>query len=157
MTPVLSPAHEDDLPACGAMMVGSTPWRELGYSAERCAAILRAALTETCVARAPDNTPWGFLCLQRSGFIGQPYIKLLCVAEVARGRGVGRALMQWAEEEAFERARAHNLFLLVSDFNMAARTFYARLGYIEVGRIPEYLVRGSDEILLRKTRGPVLE
>jgi [ribosomal protein S18]-alanine N-acetyltransferase len=138
-------------------MVGSTPWCELGYSAERCAAILRAGLTETCVARAPDNIPWGFLCLQRTGFIGQPYIKLLCVAEAARGRGVGRALVEWAEAEAFERGWACNLFLLVSGFNTAARSFYDRMGFVEVGRIPDYLVRGSDEIILRKTRGPVLE
>jgi ribosomal protein S18 acetylase RimI-like enzyme len=138
------------------MMVTSTPWKELGYRREQCVAILRAGLEETQVAVGPDASLRGFVCLQRGALIGQPYVKLLCVAEATRGRGVGRALMAWAETQAFERWGARNLFLLVSDFNTAARAFYAHLGFAEVGRLPDYVIAGRDELILRKTRGPLL-
>jgi hypothetical protein len=34
---------------------------------------------------------------------------------------------------------------------------YERLGYRFVGEIPDYIVRGHSEILLRKTLGPLRE
>jgi ribosomal protein S18 acetylase RimI-like enzyme len=48
-----------------------------------------------------------------------------------------------------------NVFLMVSDFNAAARRFYERLGYLAIGEVPEFLVAGRSEILMRKTRGPM--
>lgn len=32
--------------------------------------------------------------------------------------------------------------------------FYARHGYLEIGRLPDLLVAGRDEILMRKTTSP---
>jgi ribosomal protein S18 acetylase RimI-like enzyme len=139
------------------MMDGSTPWLELGYGRERCAAMLQSCLDELQVAVGPEGAPSGFVCLQARAFLGQPYVKLLAVAASARGRGVGRALMEWAVLQALEHWKAHNLFLLVSDFNLPARAFYSRLGFHEVGCLPDFLAAGRDEILLRKTRGPLLE
>jgi hypothetical protein len=51
-------------------------------------------------------------------------------------------------------ARGKNLFVCVSDFNHDARRFYQRHKYHEVGAIPNLLIAGSAEILLRKTIGP---
>jgi [ribosomal protein S18]-alanine N-acetyltransferase len=153
----LRPARAEDLPACAAMIAASTPWRELGLTRERCDRIVGSEPGAICVALDADATVCGFLCLQPRGFIGQPYVKLLCVAGAARGHGIGRRLMEWAEAEAFERLAARNLFLLVTDFNEPARAFYTRLGFIEVGRIPDCSSPGATEIILRKTRGPLLE
>ena len=46
------------------------------------------------------------------------------------------------------------MFLCVSDFNRGALRLYQRLGYELVGALPDFLVSGSAELLLRKTRGP---
>ena len=156
MTLEVRPARPEDVADCIAMMHVSSPWRELGYDRRRCASLLSAGRDEMRVAADRDDRPRGFLLYQPTGFIGQPYVKLLCVAEDARGHGIGRTLVEWAEAETFERRGALNLFLLVSDFNRTARDFYARLGFAEVGRLPEYLVAGADEMILRKTRGPLL-
>jgi hypothetical protein len=51
-------------------------------------------------------------------------------------------------------ARSTNLFACVSDFNTTARQFYERNGYREVGPLPDLLMAGASEILLRKTIGP---
>jgi len=54
-------------------------------------------------------------------------------------------------------ARATNLFACVSDFNTEARRFYGKNGYQEIGPIPNFLIPGSAEILMRKTTGPARE
>jgi ribosomal-protein-alanine N-acetyltransferase len=42
----------------------------------------------------------------------------------------------------------------VSDFNEPARAFYQKHGYQEIGPMPNFLIPGSAEMLLRKTAGP---
>jgi hypothetical protein len=62
-----------------------------------------------------------------------------------------------AHVEAVVFARGKNLFACVSDFNDQGRKFYAKLGYQEIGPMPNLLIPGSAEILLRKTSGPARE
>jgi len=44
------------------------------------------------------------------------------------------------------------MFLLVSDFNKRAQKFYKNLGYMEVGRIPDYIKEGITELIYFKRR-----
>jgi ribosomal protein S18 acetylase RimI-like enzyme len=76
------------------------------------------------------------------------------VAPEARGQGLGTELLRWAEARVF--GEQPNLFLCVSSFNPDARRLYERLGYQTVGVLEDFLVAGLDEILMRKTRGPLL-
>jgi ribosomal protein S18 acetylase RimI-like enzyme len=139
------------------MLAGQTPWSELGYDAERCRSLVWAAHPgELHVAVDANDTPRGFLRWRAEACLGQPYLQLLAVAPEQRRSGVGRALMTWLEEESFVRRGAANLFLCVSAFNQPARDFYQRLGYTEVGVLTDYLRPGLDELLLRKSRRPLL-
>lgn len=61
--------------------------------------------------------------------------------------------MRHAEERILRKGP--NVFLLVSGFNRGAKAFYKRLGYREVGVIPDYIVPGITERLYRKTTGPI--
>jgi ribosomal protein S18 acetylase RimI-like enzyme len=49
------------------------------------------------------------------------------------------------------------VFLCVSSFNERAQKLYQRLGYERVGELPDYVVKGYSEILMRKTRGPIFD
>jgi ribosomal protein S18 acetylase RimI-like enzyme len=80
------------------------------------------------------------------------YLELLAVAAWARGKGVGRRLLEHIEPLVFGRTK--NLFACVSDFNEQARAFYKKHGYQEIGPMPNFLIPGSAELLLRKTKGP---
>jgi [ribosomal protein S18]-alanine N-acetyltransferase len=60
--------------------------------------------------------------------------------------------LQHIEELVFRRTK--NLFACVSDFNESARAFYKKHGYQEIGPMPNFLIPGSAELLLRKTAGP---
>ena len=92
------------------------------------------------------------IAVVRQKFLLGDYVELLGVAEWARGMGLGRLLLAHVEATVF--ARVKNLFACVSDFNDQARHFYAKQGYQEIGPMPNFLISGSAEILLRKTRGP---
>lgn len=143
---------EADIDACIALMQASDPWRRLGVGPEACRRTITHPGRQAHGAWV-DSTFAGFLVLNFEGpFTG--YVQLIGVAPERRGQGVGHALMALAERIAF--ARGPNLFLCVSGFNTSAQRFYARLGFEEVGRLRDYLVAGEDELLLRKTRGPIL-
>ena len=45
----------------------------------------------------------------------------------------------------------------MSSFNTRAQQLYERLGYERIGVLRDYLVRGYDEIFMRKTRMPIKE
>jgi ribosomal protein S18 acetylase RimI-like enzyme len=45
--------------------------------------------------------------------------------------------------------------MCVSSFNKKAQKLYRRLGYEKVGVLKNFIVNGHDEILLRKTMGPL--
>lgn len=88
----------------------------------------------TLIATGDDGAPLGFLHAfgERSGLTGeeQGYISMLAVAAEASGRGIGRALMEAAEDWA--RDRGYRLLTLETfGDNHPARAFYARLGYRE--------------------------
>lgn len=136
---------------CARMMERSEPWITLGRGYQAGLSMLRDAGRERHIA-VVDGAIAGFLVLAMSGaLVG--YLQTICVAEQARGKGIGRALMAFAEALAF--ARHPNLFLMVSDFNRAAQRFYERLGYERVGELRDYLIAGHSEVLMRKTRGPL--
>ena len=74
------------------------------------------------------------------------------VAVAARGRGVGRALMDALVAELRTR-RAHGLVAGISGENPRSVSFHLRLGFHEVGRVPEAgfkFGRWLDLVLLHK-------
>lgn len=66
---------------------------------------------------------------------GWLFVELLFVPESLRGRGVGRTLLQQAEDEA--RARGA-VGIWLDTFGFQARPFYERLGYRVFGEIKDY-------------------
>jgi ribosomal protein S18 acetylase RimI-like enzyme len=145
----LAPADIADI----ARWVAATPlWQRYNVTetsfAERLANGLANGATIFVATRANDVL--GFVWLvARGAFNRSAYIQLIGIRPDARASGVGRALMEFAEAHAPSR----DLFLLVSDFNTAAQKFYARLGYVQVGKLDDYVVQGISELLMWKTLG----
>lgn len=151
-----------DVEPCARIVAGDPLWRRYGVSLVAARRVLRraaartgrdAAAGEVAVARA-GNRPLGFVWFRRDGtFHHSGYVRWIAVAPGARGRGVGARLMRYAETRIFQAGP--NVFLLVSHFNRAARAFYRKLGYTEVGTLRDYVVRGVTEHIYRKTRAPI--
>jgi ribosomal protein S18 acetylase RimI-like enzyme len=91
----------------------------------------------------------GFAWYLYAGTLGVGgYLRLIALAPGAEGQGAGAALLDAVEADVATRAR--HLFLLVSHWNEGARRFYARRGYVEVGRLPAFVRADTDEIICWK-------
>jgi [ribosomal protein S18]-alanine N-acetyltransferase len=134
-------------------MSTSEPWTTLGRDYDASLAILRDPTREVYIAER-DGELAGFAILCVTGaFVG--YLQSVAVDPRFRGQGIGTELIAFAEERIFRVSP--NVFICVSSFNTKARALYERLGYTYVGALTDYIARGHDELLFRKTRGPLTE
>ena len=146
-------AGEQDARWCARVMSASEPWLTLGRDFEASLRLLCDATREVYLARLAGERVGFAIVNMRGAFVG--YLQTICVAPEARGRGVGTRLLAFVEERVFRDSK--NFFLCVSSFNPDAKRLYERQGFEVVGPLRNYLVSGHDEILMRKTRGPLLE
>ncbi len=137
--------------ACARLMAGSEPWITLGRDEAACLTLMHHPDREQYVALEAGALV-GLLVLSMRGALSG-YLQSVCVAPAARGRGVGTALVRFAEARIFQESP--NVLLCVSSFNADARRLYERLGYAYVGELTDYIVRGHSELLYRKTIGPL--
>jgi [ribosomal protein S18]-alanine N-acetyltransferase len=150
--PTIRAYRTDDREAVIRMLADSDPWKRLGYTAvhwERLFTPLPPGREGYVLEQ--DGMVAGLALLRRQFLFGD-YLELLAIAPSTQRKGLGRALLNHLERIVF--ARSTNLFACVSDFNTSARHFYERNGYVQVGPLPDLLMPGTSELLLRKTIGP---
>jgi ribosomal-protein-alanine N-acetyltransferase len=146
-------ADDAEAHACATIMATTDPWITLGRTFDRCLATMRDEALERYVATSNNEIVGLLLISMRGAFTG--YIKSVAVRDGWRSKGVGRALLGFAEARIFRESP--NVFICVSSFNPRARSLYERVGYESVGVLRDFIMRGYDEILLRKTTGPLTE
>jgi ribosomal-protein-alanine N-acetyltransferase len=130
-----------------------------------------AALHRTSFAKAWDAAaiadllagPGVFAFQLSDGFIlarvaaGEAEILTLAVTPTARGKGLGRALLQAAVTQA-EALGAQSVFLEVGTDNPAALALYAGMGFVQVGQRKGYYVSpaagAQDALVLRRALSP---
>ena len=153
--PLIRAMHPDDRETVVQLLSDSDPWKTLGYGTDDWNRIFCPTPRERdCYVALLDERVAGVAIVKQKFLLGD-YLELLGVAGWARQRGVGGHLLSYVEKLVFERTK--NLFACVSDFNESARTFYKKHGYQEIGPMPNFLIPGSAEILLRKSAGPARE
>ena len=141
--------HIDD---CEAALVNS----ELGkrYFSEKGSA--RKSLEEgfcknEIYVAVENNNCKGFVWVILNGiFHSFPYIHIIAVKNETRGQGIGKALLRFVEKEYF--ANYSKIFLVVGDFNSNAKRLYERIGYSEIGEIPNLYRQGISECLMMKLK-----
>ncbi len=134
------------------LMASSEPWVTLKRDLAGCEAVL-ADLPDTSlyIARS-GGVPRGFVLVRPRGLAGAPYIVSIASAADARGLGVGSQLIEFVATHVAPPSR--HLFLCVSSFNVAARRLYERLGFVQVGEVPDYIVPGVAELIMHRRLAP---
>ena len=150
--PIVRPMTAEDRAAVIDLLAGSDPWKRLGYQAGDWDIYFTPLPQGRDSYVVDQNGNVAGIAIVRQKFLLGDYLELLAVADWARGKGLGGKLLGHIEPIVF--GRATNLFACVSDFNAQARAFYKKHGYQEIGPMPNFLIPGSAEILLRKTAGP---
>ena len=101
------------------------------------------------VALNQNNKCIGFMGIIHNGcFRKFSYLSIIAVWNGYRSKGVGKELLKKFEETGFKQA--DRVFLLVSDFNKKAQLLYRKLGYKNVGKIPDLFKRGISEHVMVK-------
>jgi diamine N-acetyltransferase len=144
----LGPITPSDADALAAGLAAIEPWRRLQFAASSLAGYLtREDPAASRFAIREDGALIGVIAV-REPWLRGPYLELLGLLPPAQGRGIGGTVMTWFQSEAPKSAA--NLWVLCSDFNAAALTFYERLGFHRLTAIESLVGEGFNEILLRK-------
>ena len=139
---MIRPATPEDAEACAAIFddwVDATPWMPRVHPRE---AVLRH-FCETVLPLCRVRTAWtdgccdGFVAAEDADVLG------LYLAPEARGRGLGAALLASVRDGGRQRLRTFAA-------NEGARRFYAREGFVEVGRTGGDNEEGLPDILLER-------
>jgi len=77
------------------------------------------------------------------------YIDTVAVSPSSQGRGVGRALLEFAEQEAVRRG-FRSIYLCTNSMMAENQVLYPRIGYVEYERKKE---AGYDRVFYRKALG----
>ena len=148
---IVRDARNDELAVLATKCAEQPLLRRYGTSAEKLTRFLERAIDrgDPLLVVEDEGVPAGFAWFHTGGtFANGGYLRLIALAPSHEGRGLGAALLDELERRV-ARESPH-LFLLVSDFNQAARRFYARRGYREVGRLPGFVLADVDEIICWK-------
>jgi ribosomal protein S18 acetylase RimI-like enzyme len=138
---------------CAEMITDSEPWTTLGITYDQTMDSLNDPLHEVFAAYIKEEIVGVIIIQSKGAFSG--YIKNIVVKAGWRNKHLGKIMMEFVEDKLF--AMNSNVFLCVSSFNSTAQQFYKKLGYQKVGVLKDFLVQGHDEILVRKTSGPILK
>lgn len=143
----------EEIRACAELMASSDPWAALYFTVDECESELRGPNVDIYGLLGSDGPGLrAFIATAEHGIGSEPLIEFLCVDASERGRGLGTALIEFAESEIF--ADADNIYLFVSDINPNAVRLYERLGFQRIGEIPDFNLYGQTEYFYRKTRRP---
>ena len=153
--PIIRSMTVDDRTAVIELLADSDPWKRLGYQTKDWDSYFTPLPQGRDSYVVEQEGKVAGIAVVRQKFLLGDYIELLGVASLARGKGLGERFLAYVEALVFTRVK--NLFVCVSDFNDQARHFYKKQGYQEIGPLPNLLIPGSSEILLRKTVGPARE
>jgi ribosomal protein S18 acetylase RimI-like enzyme len=130
-------------------MLDTPLWQRYEVTAESSTARFETRFLngELLLAADGDEPACGFIWVIPNGGFGRwPYVRLIGVKGSQQRKGIGEALIRDVET----RFDSTDLFLLVSDFNERAQQFYKRLGFEEVGAIPDLGLPDITELILRK-------
>jgi len=143
----IHPASKTEKDMAAHLLANSEPWITLRVTQDQCLKNCHNPDFQIFIAHTAGR-PSGIIIIDPKGVAGSPYIKSIAVYPEFRGKGIGSALLAYAEE--LFRGKSKYIFLCVSSFNKRAQKFYDRNGFKVVGELKDYIIEGASEILIHK-------
>lgn len=143
----------NDFSALAKIISTSEAWIRYGINYDIAIGLFEKMEDTICVAEINGQIV-GFITLKIDGVgnIGA-YVRMVAVAEPYRGQEIGGQLIDYITNLAFQKTP--NIFLICSVDNVKAQHLYEKIGFVKVGILPDLVISGYDEILYRKTAGPL--
>jgi ribosomal protein S18 acetylase RimI-like enzyme len=133
----------------GPSLAKIDPWARYAYTPQALTAFLAAS--EPGSPRFAINSGRaiaGAFAIKENWLRG-PYLQFLGLLPAFQAQGIGSAVLGWFETHGRE-ACAQNLWVVASEFNDRALSFYEKHGFRRVTPLADLVAEGCSEILLRK-------
>lgn len=119
---------------------------------EKCKNAIKEGIEQgTLYVALIDGVCAGFIWyLPKGVFHSFPYLHIISIKAAYRGKGIGKKMIQFIENITF--ADSNKIFLVVGDFNPDAKHLYERIGYHQVGELPNLYKKGVTEYLMMKEK-----
>lgn len=145
------PLRTAEAAVLGAVCATIDPYLTLGLSASGLAGYLDRDDPALHRFALVDGETLAGVLVVRQPWLRGPFIEMLAVLPGHQGAGIGAAAIAWTAAQA--ALLSPNLWATVSDFNTAARAFYARHGFVETAELPGLVDDRFSEVLLRRRLG----
>lgn len=144
--------NETQLEACASCLSNCVLGERYFYDRKHTVEFLKDGFDKGEIHLCVNNdTVLGFMRIDPKGtFAKFPLLRVIAVNEKHRNQGIGKAMIEFYELMGFEEA--NKVFLLVSEFNTDAKRLYERLGYTEVGKIPDLYQKDTAEYFMMKKK-----
>ena len=144
---IIKPAKYPERQWAAGLLSESEPWLTLGISHQQCLKVCHDPEFQMYIAHINHN-PCGVIIMDPRGLAGSPYIKSVAVDPAFRNRKIGAAMLSYVENEF--RGKARSIFLCVSSFNIQAQKFYSSHGFVHIGELKDYIIKGESELIMQK-------
>jgi ribosomal protein S18 acetylase RimI-like enzyme len=148
---IIRPMQVTDIQSCAEFMAQSSFFSTYGVMEKQVISWLHKAMVNPnsdLEVALVEGVVVGFSWILTKGAFGRsPYLRLLAVNDNFHRQGIGKQLMLSLENK-YKMKR--DLFLLVTETNHKARSFYERLGYQYIGVLENYVKKNVNECLYRK-------
>jgi [ribosomal protein S18]-alanine N-acetyltransferase len=145
-------SNQQDFAVCAGIMCQTDPWITLGRDYEACLKAFEGPFKEVFLLKNGTEII-GFVIMQTEGTF-KGYIQSIAIDAAYRGEGYGTKLLQFCQDRIL--TYSPNIFICVSSFNQGAFHLYIKLGFELIGELKDFLKPGFNELLLRKTVGPIV-
>lgn len=145
----LAPLMQEDVVPLADAFATMDPWARYDHPAAAMASYL-----ETTEPGAPrfavrcGGALAGAAGLRLSWLRG-PYIQFVGLLAPCQRRGIGSAIIDWAEAQA-RAGKERNLWIAASEINTGAIRLYERLGFVQTAWLEDLVCDGFTEVLMRK-------
>jgi ribosomal protein S18 acetylase RimI-like enzyme len=147
----IEPLSTADISACVQIMTENELWELYGVTTPGAEQMFSSALKKgaAIITAKVDGQTAGFAWYAiRGAWDRSAYLRLIGILPAYQGLGIGEQLLRAVESLAAQEVQ--DIFLLVTDSNTSAQRFYRRLGYQQVGAIPNYVIHGITEFIFYK-------
>lgn len=130
------------------------PWKGSEYKDDYYSSIFQSGEYEILFAKDEAQKIVGCVVWKLLGehFPYGAYVRILAVSKDSRKKGLGSLLLKKAEERIFKSLK--NIYITVNTSNTPAVGFYQKNGYSIIGKLDNYVLKGDEHDLLRKSIGP---
>lgn len=142
-----------DVPDIARIMASHPLWQHYGVTTDRAKIRVKTLLDEGesgIVAVVPEShAVMGFVLFNDHTFGDSGYVRLFGVSPDCTSRGLGDRLLDYTQR-AMVANGTQRVVLLCTEWNVGARRFYERHGFVRVGILTDWVMDGTNEVIYAK-------